>query len=405
MLLKKRQLFFPATRQGVLVYGNSFYTQAQGLEKVCFRSTETRSDLIDTVERSFSSDNGQTWSTFEPLPCIQKTFQGTLRQFRFPSFVDPVNGRLLTMVLEGVLPGDEPLEGMKQYYLRYQVSIDGGRTNQIDDLMIQKGDYTPEHPCEGVWVGKNSIMMGDLCCRPIRTTSGKILVPVQIYPVGSDGEYYNPGGGYTYHEATVLIGTWQDDGHLEWDLSHRIANDPAKSTRGCIEPTLAQMPDGRILMVLRGSNGGTKDPDCQIPGYRWYSISTDGGYTWSPVQPWTYEDGSSFFSPSSCSQLLNHSNGRYYWLGNITPRNPQANSPRYPLVIGEVDPVSCLLKKSTIVVIDDREPKDHPDTMLSCFMAHEDRQTSEIVLHMSRLFTAGEVNWTGSAFQYRIRSD
>ena len=405
MKIKSRTLFFASPRQGVLAYGNSFYTHAEGLEKVCFRSLQTRSDAFDTIERSFSPDNGKTWQEFEPLSFIRKTDRGTLRQFNFPGFVDPVTGRLLTMILEGVLPTDNPLEGTKNYYLRYRVSNDGGRSNLVDELVIQKGGYTPEHPCEGMWVGKNSIMIGDLSCRPIRMAAGKVLVPVQICPIGPDGEYYNPGGGYTYHEAAVLIGTWQEDGRLAWEISSRIANDPAKSTRGCIEPTLAQMPDGRILMVLRGSNGGKKDPECKIPGYRWYSISSDGGYTWSPVEPWTYENGEAFYSPSSCSQLLKHSNGRYYWLGNITPKNPHANGPRYPLVIGDVDPASCLLKKDTIVVVDDRQSGEHADMMLSCFMVHEDRETGEIVLHMSRAFTDGVQNRNGNAYQYRIEID
>lgn len=61
--------------------------------------------------------------------------------------------------------------------------------------------------------------------------------------------------------------------------------DPAASTRGTIEPTLAEMPDGRILMVMRGSNGGSKDPEFKIPGYRWHSVSSDGGYHWTKPQP------------------------------------------------------------------------------------------------------------------------
>jgi len=251
-------------------------------------------------------------------------------------------------------------------------------------------------------VGKNAIMIGDLGCRPVRTRRGEILVPVQICPVGPDGEYYNPGGGLTYHEAAVLIGRGLADGKMEWDLSQRVANDPAKSTRGCIEPTLAELPDGRVLMVVRGSNGGTKDPECRIPGYRWYSLADDGGHTWGPARPWTYTDGRPFHSPSSCSQLLAHSNGRFYWLGNITPANPKANSPRYPFVIGEVDARSGLLIRETVLTIDDRRPGEHEDTMLSCFMAHEDRENGDIILHMSRAFTRGVNDWTGDAYQYRI---
>jgi hypothetical protein len=402
MNLKSRTIFFKAPRSGVLIYGNSFYTRSEGSEKVRFRTTETKSDLLDTIERGFSADNGRTWSAFEEINCIHQRPQGTLRKFPFPGFIDPETGQMLIMVLEGVLPTDDPLEGMKQFFLRYQVSTDGGRTSAVDEIVIQKGIFTEDHPCQGVWVGKNSIQMGDLGCRPIRTRRGEILVPVQICPIGPEGEYYNPGGGYTYHEAGVLIGRWIDGMKMEWDLSQTVANDPAQSTRGCIEPTVAEMPDGRILMVIRGSNGGTKDPNHKIPGYRWYSISQDGGHTWSPVKPWTYSNGKSFFSPSSCSQLLTHSNGNYYWLGNIRPENPRANSPRYPFFIGRVDPKTCLLIEETLFKIDDRGPEDHEEMMLSNFMAHEDRETGDILLHMSRSFIDGVNNWNGNAYQYRI---
>ena len=40
---------------------------------------------------------------------------------------------------------------------------------------------------EGVYVGRNSVMLGDRTCRPITTRDGKILVPVQITPLGPDG--------------------------------------------------------------------------------------------------------------------------------------------------------------------------------------------------------------------------
>ena len=51
-------------------------------------------------------------------------------------------------------------------------------------------------------------------------------------------------GNPRYIEPAVMIGRWLDGGRIEWDLSDYILNDPAKSTRGCVEPTLAQVPDG-----------------------------------------------------------------------------------------------------------------------------------------------------------------
>jgi hypothetical protein len=248
-------------------------------------------------------------------------------------------------------------------------------------------------------VGKNSIMLGDMGSRPIRTRAGRILIPAQTTPVGPDGEYFNPGGGYSFHEASVLIGQWTHGDRLNWKISPPVSIDPARSTRGAIEPTLAEMPDGRILMVLRGSNGGTKDPDHRIPSYRWHAVSADGGLTWSTPEPWTYTNGATFFSPSSCSQLLTHSNGRCYWLGNICKTNAKANSPRHPFVIAQVDPATLQLIESTVTLIDQCRPGEDPSLTLSNFMAHEDRQTGEILLHMSRLFTSTA---TGDAYVYRI---
>lgn len=393
--VRSRKAFAAAAGPGVTAWVESFYTRGEGLEKMSTVGTSTRSDTTDTLQRRFSADNGRTWSEWEPIEFITETGEGVRREYPGPGWVDPRNGRLVTLVLEGLLPSDNPMEGMKHWFLRYRVSTDGGRTDAVDEQIVQKGDYTPEHPLEGVWVGKNSAMIGAATCRPIRTRRGHILVPVQITPIGPDGEYYNPGGGYTYHEAAALIGTWTDGLRLEWDLSERVANDPARSTRGCVEPTIAEMPDGRVLMVMRGSNDVKPD----LPGYKWYAVSDDGGFTWGPPAPWTYADGSPFYSPSSCSQLLRHSSGRYYWLGNITPTNPRGNSPRYPLVIGEVDPDTLMLIKGSTTVIDDRGPDEDASLQLSNFLAYEDREDGHMTLHVTRFFPNG---WRGDAYVYEI---
>jgi hypothetical protein len=65
----------------------------------------------------------------------------------------------------------------------------------------------------------------------------------------------------------VLIGTWTDGDRLQWTMSQRVQADPKRTTRGLIEPTLAELPDGHILMVMRGSNGGSADPDFHLPSH------------------------------------------------------------------------------------------------------------------------------------------
>lgn len=398
MRLTDQHLCFPSPAKGVLVYGCSFYVGPTGVEMIRQRSIETRDDLIDTVKVERSDDNGATWSQPVSQPVCEKTVAGT-RRFTFnPGWVDPINGRLLEVGIEALFREDVAAEGMTQYFIRYRTSPDGGLHYDVDEQAVQQGDYTTDHPFAGVWIGRNAMMLGDRGSEPIRTRSGRVLVPVQVTPLGPDGEAHNPGGGYTFHDAAVLLGRWCDDGRITWDLSDMVHGDPAHSTRGWIEPTIAQLPDDRIMMVLRGSN----DVEPHLPGRKWLSVSQDEGDTWTAPRPWTYDDGEPFFSPSSMSQLLWHSSGRLLWLGNILPQNPSGNYPRYPLVIAEVDPEHMTLRRDSLFVVDDRKPGESMNMTLSNFYAYVDRLTDEIVLHMSRWFMDDS---TGDAYVYRIAID
>jgi hypothetical protein len=173
-----------------------------------------------------------------------------------------------------------------------------------------------------------------------------------------------------------------------------------------LEPTVIEAPDGRVLVVMRGSN----DAAGKIPGRRWHAISSDGGRTWSEPKPWGYTNGDLFFSPSSCSRLIQHSSGHILWIGNISAHNSKANSPRYPLYVGVVDPQSLQLMKESLFVIDTRQPEDATWMTLSNFYIYEDRQTKELVVHYSPvgrkhpLWKSGGKSheWTSDALVARI---
>lgn len=395
--LRGREVFLEA-RTGVCVRAESFYTTRDGREKMRYRTEQTQSDKNDALEISRSEDNGRTWSAPEPLWVVRKTDEGTVRRGFKSGWVDPVTGALLIMCGQGVWPADKPTDPANRGNLMYMVSTNGGRSFMDPTPVIQQGDYTLDHPMDGVWGGKNTASYGDRIGRPIRTRRGHILQPIQISPVDDDGERFNPMGAFTYMESAVLIGTWTNGCEISWSLSERVRNLPADSSRGAFEPTIAELPDGRILMVMRGSNQGLKGK----PGYKWVSLSDDGGFTWSPIRPWTYDDGTHFYSPSSCSQLVPHSSGRVYWIGNIAPRNPTGNLPRYPLVAALVDPQTGQLVKESVTVIDDKSPSEPVQIMLSNFVAHEDRETGDILLHMSRPFGSGAGDWTSPAYLLRI---
>ena len=262
------------------------------------RSVSTRSDTKDWFDRSWSTDNGATWGETREESFIREVAGGVERNYALPGYADPVRDR----------------------YVEFS-------------------------------------NFGDRTCRPIRTSAGRILLPVQISPLGPDGEYHNPGGGYTYHDSAFVIGTWRDDDTISWDLSERIVQDPRRSTRGAIEP--------------------------------WRSAAA------SPSDD-------PFHSPSSCSQLFRHSNGTVYWIGNITPQNSAGNRPRYPLVVGEVDPETHLLRRDTLCTVDDRGPGESEETTLSNLLVDEDRETGELLVFVPRLFTRRQGDWTADTVLHRL---
>lgn len=338
-----------------------------------------------------SDDNGRSWKKSPMAPDFAAGLPYGYRRDEITSVCDPATGALLTIVnaldTPGLDPGAiEPPIALERYYLRYRASTDGARTWLFDEPIVAAGPYRKEHPFDGIWIGTNCIFIGDVGSVPLVTRRGRLLVPAQMTLIGPDGKLWNPTGALTYTDALVLIGTWTNHHRITWKASQRVAGDPERSTRGMIEPTLAEFPDGRILMVLRGSNAGKN----QLPSYKWFSVSRDGGETWSRPEPWTYDDGQPFFSPSAMSTLFRHSSGRYFWIGNLTTTNCQGNSPRWPLVIGEVDPKSLKLIRDSVLVVDTEQLEDKPQGRLdlSHFTAIEDRETREIVLVYPRSHNA-----------------
>ncbi|OPZ86090.1 MAG: BNR/Asp-box repeat protein [bacterium ADurb.Bin429] len=391
-----RETFIPSPCSGIAAHAGSFYTTQSGLDLVSVHARMSRSDTCDVAYQRLSRDNGRTWSPPAEIVTGARRPQGTFRRHLRAGYADPISGCYLTFRTEGILPTDHPLEGMRQWQLHYTVSADGGASTVTDEQIVQEG-YTVDHPFPDVFRGKNCVMLGDLTCVPLSLPDGSMLVPAQSSVIGGDGELFNPSSGFTYTDAFIIRGGWRGE-RFVWTGAARVAGDPARSTRGMIEPTLSLLPDGRVLMVMRGSNHSAP----QLPGYRWHAFSEDGGITWSASVPWTWTDGEAFFSPSACSQLLRHSNGALYWIGNISPQNPNSNSPRYPLILAEVDQRTGLLIRDSVSIIDDRRPGEDEALTLSNFYAREDRENGELVLHLSRFFSQAAGDWTADALLYRI---
>ncbi len=390
-------VFVPSPERGTAVHAGSYYTRTSGLDMMSLHTYSSRGDIFSHEFYRFSDDNGRSWSDPVVVPAGEKTARGTRRRHARGGYLDPGTGRFLKLRNEAVLPHDEVSEFMRWNTVHYTVSIDGGKTDLYDTPLVHDG-HDEDHPLPNVVRGKNCFMLGDSTCMPITLPDGALLQPVQISPMGPDGEYHNPGGGFTYTDCAVLRGEWRGDMTISWNLSGMVYGDPERSTRGLIEPTIARLADGRILMVMRGSN----DARPELPGYRWYATSDDDGASWTEAKPWTYRSGTPFHSPSSCSQLVAHSGGDVLWIGNICDENPRGNAPRYPIIIGVVDQKTATLVEKSVTVIDDRRPGDGEILTLSNFYAREDRVAGTVKLHLTRHSRGPESVYQGDCMLYEI---
>ena len=284
---------------------------------------------------------------------------------------------------------DDTPGGFIDYKRWYRVSTDGGETYDAELPLVQEGaEYSPMHPIKYVWIGKNSFCYAAV--PPfLRMSNGEVLLPFYFAPLDEDGDYHNPVGAYTFTYAAALIGKWNDSGDdLIWEASQDIRLSGEQSSRGANECAVIELPQpGHIFMVIRGSNH--PNPTGTIPAVKWKTLSTDYGRTWSECTPFTYCDGTELMSPSSCSSFIRSSRtGKVYWIGNISRVLPRGNSPRYPLIMAELDEETLGLRKDTITIIDDREPTDPQDVQFSNFKLIEDPATGHIVLGMSRYMSA-----------------
>jgi hypothetical protein len=196
-----------------------------------------------------------------------------------------------------------------------------------------------------------------------------------------------------------FIGEWDvNAGDYRWVAGGRVSAPLQVSSRGLLEAEVAELKDHRVLVCWRGSDTP------QTAGHKWFSISTDGGRTLSPVRELKYDDGSAFYSPSSIHRMIRSSATRkLYWIGNISAVPPKGDSPRYPLVIAEVDETKPALKRGTVTVIQDRQPGESEQVQLSNFALLENRATRELELYMTNFGYDPKEMYTGDVYKYVLR--
>ena len=372
---------------------NTAYCREKGPDLIQIYASLVGSDTSGRYYQRFSADNGRSWSEPTVLYEAKKNGAGVVRWHEGCLFLDEEKNALLHFNDYSFYPsGHFSKDALHFARILMRLSFDGGRTFGGPEQIIEEG-HDEIHWAEGVKYGENQMIIS--FAAPFKTSTGRILLPVTRLP-NPDGY---PDPWCLPEEAGCFIGEWRGD-KLQWRLSRMVGIDPKLSSRGLCEPTFAELADGTLLMVMRGSNTSIT----HLPGYKWQARSSDSGYTWTEAEPWTYETNGNFFSPATGSRLIRHSvSGRLYWIGNISPVNPDGNQPRFPLLIAEVGRQSGLPIETETAVIDDRQETETEAVQLSNFRVYEDRQTHEFVLNMARIFERGGKDLTSPSYQYRIR--
>ena len=382
-----RELYLPASGEDAAQWCKVNYIDG-GLTREEIHYTSAASDAYFVFERRISRDNGRTWSAPEPIPDITRQLPGGgMVTHLCGCHFDPHVGILYEKRMLRLWPGMEMYtynwKDHKHPYNDHSFVVENAKVTKL--LKYEGGpDYDLNNPFDPTFCTANRAYIGTgMAFAP----DGTAYLPLVCY---------RPGEGYSLIAGGVVL-MRRNPATGEWLPSTQQYIDPQKSSRGLLEPDVALLQDGTLLVVCRGSNTAA------TPGRKWFTLSTDGGKTLSPVQEFRYSDGSQFYSPSSIHQFIRSSkNGKLYWLANIVETPPKGNSPRYPLYIAEIDEDKVAVRKESLVVVDDRGEGESEALQLSNFSVLENREKLDIEIYITRIGGNPEHFWQGPVFRYLL---
>ena len=365
-----------------------------------------------------SEDNGRTWKEMEQWGQNTPLGDGLLLEKSLPNtfFCDPDSGVSLRAfstchndpnVLVWNYAESPYWRTMKIYT---QVSRDEGRTWSEPEQLIARGDeYDEVNWLPGVTFGKNgAIFTGSAI---LKAPDGGLIVALDGPRLFENGDIIDPNAdsataapdGAVEWQAGCFFGQWRDDGiGLDWTVEERFALPKKYSCDGTEEPSIAFLPDGRLLMGIRART--YPHTGQELPSLHYYAVSDNGGRTWGQPAPLLYDDDSYAYSPACLINVLRSSkNGRFYLITNFAD-GPCVNcDPRNRLYIAEIDTSTFRIKKDTLTIIDQQD-KDagQPDTVrFSNYRWYENRETQNITLYCTPCGGEGEA-LTSNSYRYEI---
>ncbi len=369
-----------------VVNGFVSYISATEPQLMLCTGFEDYSDGYDDFSTTVSRDNGRTWSAPTPWLSSRNIEGGRLRYAEPAALFDVQAGKLVVLVDENLYPQDKlDVDSV----CRVCLSIYDPAANRWSGL--QPLDLTP---------GRSLAVSFGF---PIVTSTGRILVPAMRHLLDDNGKPVHYRGCWaTADESLTLIGEYEPNGTIRWQLGQPVPVDLEKSSRGLNENSIAELRDGRLAMICRGDNSMFPER----PGYKWLSFSEDGGGHWCAPVPLPCDKGEPIESSSTGSALFRSTtNGKLYWMGNLCVQGQRArgNYPRVPLVVAEVQEEPFALKRDTIAIIGDRGPGEPEQVQMSNFRYYQDRETGHLVVFVTRYAERSAKDWMlADYYRYRV---
>lgn len=405
-----REVYVPYPKPNVSSVISCNYAGIRGLRRFEQLTYQVFDDVYQDPEIRFSEDNGKTWSGWQ-RDLANEIVQGRHLWWQWnPGGMaadcrDEASGRVIRVsMLRGFEGGDPRVVGLRKlhHFVFYACSADDGRNwgprkqiqyeeapGHFDAISIEEIREMPEFLAKNqCWFYYNILAL----------KSGGVILAVSKNSKRSEED----GTEYLFDGPMCFMGQWngkRDD--FDWITSQTITAS-RKVTGYLEEPWLAELQNGTLLLDMRGTNADIPD----VPGRHWYSLSKDGGRTWSPPADWRYDDGQQFYSPATMAKILRHSQtGKLYWFGNISRGPTSGNSPRYPLYVAEIDEAKPVLLRSTLTVIDDYDHARHtPQVQFSNFFVFENRETHAFEIYLSPYGQYQNV-YQASVYRYTLKLD
>lgn len=227
---------------------------------------------IDRQGMRTSSDDGKTWS--EPQPICEGL--AGLREGKEPAtfyIVRTKSGVLSILFLNATT-----------YRFHWDYTINQPKDCRLEVWSIRSLDGGK------TWIDRQKVLDGynTNFFGFIQTTKGR-LVAVFDHLVTDPGRYV----------ACSLV---SDDDGKTWTRSNLIDLGGHGDHSGAMEPTVVELTDGRLLMLIRTHWGRF-----------WEAISEDGGLSWRTIRP------SAIAAPSAPGHLVRLRSGRLFFVYNPPP--------------------------------------------------------------------------------------